>query len=85
MRDQGRTRYNGLEVHIMAAELSVLKLELMRIERELKAVRAKIERLEGRQPGEEPPFAKLRGICKGADITEEEIDAVKIRVKDFPK
>ena len=69
----------------MAAELSVLKLELMRIERELKAVRAKIERLEGRQPDEEPPFAKLRGIWKGANITEEEIDAVKIRVKDFPK
>ena len=70
----------------MATEIDLLRAELARIERELEAVRSKIEKLEKEGVEEPRPFARLRGVWKGkVHFTQEEIDAAKIRVKDFPK
>lgn len=69
----------------MAVNVDALKHELARIKREIEALEGKIRKIEGQEAGEAMPFAKMRGVWKGADFTEEEIDAVKIRVKPFPE
>lgn len=69
----------------MAIDTTLLKMELARIERELEALKARIEKFERKDGQDEMPFAKMRGAWKGANFTEEEIDAAKIRVKDFPE
>ena len=69
----------------MAVNVDLLKFELARIKREIEALEAKIRKMEGREAGEEMPFAKMRGVWKGAHFTEEEIDAVKVRVKPLPE
>ncbi len=69
----------------MAIDTTLLKMELARIERELEALKARIEKFERKDGRDEMPFAKMRGAWKGANFTEEEIDAAKIRVKDFPE
>ena len=68
----------------MATQLDLLKVELARIKRDIEALEAKIKNLERQTPGE-MPFAKMRGVWKGANFTEEEIDAVKIRAREFPE
>ena len=69
----------------MATNVKALKLELARIKREIEALEARLRGAEAREAGEEMPFAKMRGAWKGANFTEEEIDAAKIRVKPFPE
>ncbi len=69
----------------MTTDLSMFKVELERIERELDALKDKIHRLEEQDNTGEMPFTKMRGVWKGAGFSEEEIDAAKIRVKDFPE
>lgn len=69
----------------MATEVDALKMELARIKREIEALEARLRSIEAGEAGEELPFAKMLGAWKGADFTEEEIDAVKVRVKPFPE
>ncbi len=69
----------------MAIDTALLKMELARIERELEALKARIEKFERKDGPDEMPFTKMCGAWKGANFTEEEIDAAKIRVKDFPE
>lgn len=68
----------------MATQLDLLKVELARIKREIEALETKMKNLERHQP-EEVPFAKMRGVWKGAGFTDEEIDAVKIRARELPE
>ena len=69
----------------MATDMKALKIELARIKRELEALEARIGKIEGQEAGQDMPFAKMRGVWKGkVHFTEEEIEAAKIRVKDFP-
>jgi len=67
----------------MAVNVDALKLELARIKREIEALEARLRSVEAQEVGDEMPFAKMRGAWKGANFTEEEIDAAKIRVKPF--
>ena len=69
----------------MATNVDALKLELARIKREIEALEARLRGVEAREAREEMPFAKMRGAWKGADFTEEEIDAAKVRAKPFPE
>lgn len=69
----------------MPTNVKALKLELARIKREIEALEARLRGVEAREAGEEMPFAKMRGAWKGANFTEGEIDAAKIRVKPFPE
>jgi len=69
----------------MATNVDALKSELARIKREIEALEARIGKIEGQKAGQELPFARMLGAWKGADFTEDEIDAVKIRVKPFPE
>jgi hypothetical protein len=70
----------------MATEFKLLRAEIARIERELADAKRKLASLEQSENGGTNagvrPFAKLRGIWKGADFTEEEIDAVKYKLDD---
>ena len=69
----------------MAIDVKAFKIELARIKREIEALEAKLSEIEAQEPGTELPFAKMRGVWKGkVHFTEEEIEAAKIRVKDFP-
>jgi hypothetical protein len=67
----------------MASEIEVLKAEIARLEHELDGIKAKLKALGTSNGGdEERPFAKLRGIWKGADFTYEEIKAAEYRVPE---
>jgi hypothetical protein len=68
----------------MATEIEELKAKVERIEGELESVRAKIRRLENKGAKEPPPFTKLYGAWKGANFTNEEIEAAKIKARDLP-
>jgi len=69
----------------MATDMKALKIELARIKRELEALEARIGKIEGQEAGPDMPFAKMRGIWRGkVHFTDEEIEAAKIRVMDFP-
>ena len=67
----------------VATELSELKSELERINHEVQDLRKRIRNLQEQENEDTPSLAKARGIWKGADFTEEEIEAAKIRVKDI--
>ena len=69
----------------MATNVDALKLELARIKRKIDSLEARLNKIEGQEAGAELPFARMLGAWKGADFTEEEIDAVKVRVKPFPE
>jgi hypothetical protein len=69
----------------MATNVDALKSELARLKREIEALEARISKIEGPEAGTELPFVRMLGAWKGADFTEEEIDAVKVRVKPFPE
>lgn len=66
----------------MATETDLLKMELARIERELEAVRAKIKRLESREPDSRLTFVDLHGIWKGTHFTYEEIKAADYKLDE---
>ena len=66
----------------MAINVDLLKFELARIKREIEALEAKLRKMEGREAGEEMPFAKLRGIWKGADFTYAEIKEAEYKLPE---
>ena len=66
----------------MATELEELRAELERVSREVALLREKVRKL-AKEDKTRPSLADLRGVWKGANFTEEEIDAAKIRVKEF--
>ena len=66
----------------MATELEELRVELKRISREVDLLRDRVHRL-AEDDRDRPTLADLRGVWKGANFTEEEIRAAKIRVKDI--
>jgi hypothetical protein len=66
----------------MATDLEELRAELTKVTREVNRLSAKVRRLE-KKKGDIPGLVKARGILKGADFTDEEIEAAKIRVKDI--
>lgn len=65
----------------MATQVSILKAQIDQIKRDVEAIETRIRDLEQAHPPGGMPFAKMLGIWKGADFTEEEIDAVKISAK----
>ena len=66
----------------MPTELEELRAELERVSREVALLREKVRKL-AKEDKTRPSLADLRGVWKGANFTEEEIDAAKIRVKEF--
>lgn len=59
--------------------------ELEEIRKTIAAARARVARYKKDHPGEPFPFTKMRGILKGkVHFTDEEIEAAKIRPRDFP-
>ncbi|HEV8575274.1 MAG TPA: hypothetical protein VGR43_11275 [Dehalococcoidia bacterium] len=67
----------------MATELEDLKARLDRLSREVMELRQRIRKLQKEENGDTPSLVKARGLWKGANFTEEEIEAAKIRVKEF--
>ena len=61
-----------------------MKASLKRVQSEMALIQARIEQIEQQRHSDVPPFAKLRGSWKGADFTEEEIDAALVGAKDLP-
>jgi hypothetical protein len=69
----------------MALETKSTESEMENIRRQVAAARAGIEKYKKEHPGEPFPFMKMRGILKGkVHFTDEEIEAAKIRPRDFP-
>jgi len=69
----------------MTTESKPLTPEMERIRQQVAAARAGIARYKKEHPGEPFPFMKMRGILKGkVHFTDEEIEAAKIRPRDFP-
>ena len=66
----------------MSTDVNELKADLKRVQSEVALIQARIEQIEQQQRKDVPPFAKLRGSWKGADLTEEEINAAQVRAKD---
>ena len=67
-------------------EIEETKKQVARIEWELSTLKKHLARLEIYAQGEEPEsFADLYGIWKGVDISWEEIQAAKIKMKPFPE
>lgn len=59
--------------------------ELEEIRKTVAAARARVARYQKEHPGEPFPFTRMRGILKGkVHFTDEEIEAAKIRPRDFP-
>ena len=65
----------------MVTELEELRAELKRVSREVELLREKLYRL-AKDDKKRMSLADLRGVWKGANFTEEEIEAAKIRVKE---
>ncbi len=65
----------------MSTDVNELKADLKRVQSEIALIQAKIEQIVQQQRSDIPPFAKLRGSWKGADFTEEEIDAAEVRAR----
>jgi hypothetical protein len=66
----------------MSAEIEELRAELKRVSREVELLREKFFRL-ARDDKDSTSLADLRGVWKGANFTDEEIEAAKIRVKEL--
>jgi len=68
----------------MTTESKKLTPERQRIRREIAAARARAAKYEKEHPGEPFPFMKYAGFLKGkVHFTDEEIDAAKIKARDF--
>jgi predicted nucleic acid-binding Zn-ribbon protein len=72
----------------MSTQIELLKADIARLEARLEETKRKLAKIEAESSNgsdaDELPFNKLRGIWKGANFTQEEIDAAKIKVRDFP-
>ncbi len=69
----------------MAPETKSRESEMENIRRLVAEARAGIEKYKKEHPGEPFPFMKARGILKGnVRFTDEEIEAAKIRPREFP-
>lgn len=68
----------------MTTETTVSEAEKERVRQMIADARARAAQWIKDHPGEPFPFAKIRGIWKGANFTDEEIEAAKIRVRDLP-
>jgi len=67
-------------------ELERTKDQISNLEGELVHLRKKLSRLEiGMQGEEAEAFANLRGVWEGIDVSWEEIQAVKIKIKPNPE
>ncbi len=70
----------------MAPERKSTEAKLERIRREIAEVRARISEYQREHPGEPFPFAKAFGAWKGkVHFTNEDIEAARIRPRDFPE
>ncbi len=70
----------------MTTESKKLTPEMQKIRREIAATRARIAKYKKEHPGEPFPFAKAFGIWKGkVHFTDEDIEAAKVRPRDFPE
>jgi len=55
------------------------------LRRQIAEARARVAKWQKEHPGEPFPFTKAKGILKGkVHFTDEEIEAAKIRPRDFP-
>lgn len=68
----------------MSTNVNELKADLKRVQSKIALIDAKIGQIEQQRHADVPPFAKLRGSWKGANFTEEEIDAALVGAKDLP-
>lgn len=69
----------------MALETKSTEYDAEWIRQKVAEARAGIEKYKKEHPGEPFPFMKMRGILKGkVHFTDEEIEAAKIRPRDFP-
>ncbi len=67
----------------MATNVDLLRAEIARISRELETVKTKVERIQKNASSGAPrPFAKLRGLVKGADLTYDEIKAGEYTLRE---
>lgn len=66
----------------MTTETKVSKSEMERIRRMIADARARTAQYKKEHPGEPFPFMKYAGAWKGANFTDEEIEAAKIRPKE---
>lgn len=70
----------------MATESKPLSAEMQRIRRQVAAARAGIAKYKKEHPGEPFPFMKYAGFLKGkVHFTDEEIEAAKVKPRDFPE
>ena len=69
----------------MTVSIKRIKLELRSIRAQLEVIEAELSKLDNEESQDSKTFAQLRGIWKGANFTDEEIEAAKYRVKEFPK
>ncbi len=69
----------------MTTETKISEATKERIRKMVADSRARTAQYRKDHPGEPFPFMKVRGILKGkVHFTDEEIEAAKIRPKDFP-
>lgn len=69
----------------MATETKSTEYDAEWMRRKVAEAREGIKRYKKEHPGEPFPFMKMRGILKGkVHFTDEEIEAAKIRPRDFP-
>lgn len=68
----------------MSTDVSELKADLKHVQSKIALIDAKIGQIEQQRHSDVPPFAKLRGSWKGADFTEEAIDAALVGAKGLP-
>lgn len=70
----------------MALETKSSEAKLEELRREIAEVRARIKKWQQEHPGEPFPFAKAKGMWKGkVHFSDADIEAAKIRARDFPE
>jgi hypothetical protein len=67
----------------MTTETKISEAEKERIRQMVADARARAARYRKEHPGEPFPFMKYAGAWKGANFTDEEIEAAKIRSRDL--
>jgi hypothetical protein len=67
----------------MTTEIKISEAEKQRIRQMIADARARAAQFRKEHPGEPFPFMKLAGAWKGANFTDEEIEAAKIRSRDL--
>ncbi len=68
----------------MTTESKPLTPGMKKLRKQILDARARAAKWREDHPGEIPPLARARGLWKGANFTDEEIEAAKIRVRDLP-